>query len=150
MLAYTGYMGALVINVVLSVILSRSIGMGGLALGTLLSYIFYLLIVSIHFLKKSNTFRIRPWFSLRDVFQFAKYSLKNNTAGLCMAAASAVFTKAILQFLGSDYLVANTVLCAMMEVYEMINGPSEAAEYLMATYTGEKTETASGLFLRRL
>ena len=138
MLAYTGYMGALVINVVLSVILSRSIGMGGLALGTLLSYIFYLLIVSIHFLKKSNTFRIRPWFSLRDVFQFAKFSLKNNTAGLCMAAASAVFTKAILQFLGSDYLVANTVLCAMMEVYEMINGPSEAAEYLMATYTGEK------------
>lgn len=42
---------------------------------------------------------------------------ENNSAGLCMAAASAVFTKAILQFLGSDYLIANTVLCAMIGNY---------------------------------
>lgn len=139
-LGYTGYLGAFAVNVVLSVLLSRSIGMGGLAAGTLLSYVFYLLVVSIHFLKKSNTFRIRFWFSVRDILGFAKNSLKNNTAGLCMAVASAVFTKAILQFLGSDYLVANTVLCAMMEVYEMINGPSEAAEYLLATYTGERNK----------
>ena len=140
MLAYTGYMGALVINIAMSIILSRSIGMAGLAAGTLLSYIFYLLVVSIHFLKKSNTFRIRLWFSVKDLFRFAQFSLKNNTAGLCMAISSAVFTKAILRFLGTDYLVANTVLCAMMEVYEMINGPSEAAEYLLATYTGERNK----------
>ena|GEM_PF-1170253 len=140
MLGYSGYLGAFVINVVMSIMLSRSMGMGGLALGTLLSYVFYMLVVSAHFLKKSNTFRLRFWFSLKDLLKFAEFSLKNNTAGLCMAVASAAFTKAILRFLGSDYLVANTVLCAMMEVYEMINGPSEAAEYLLATYSGERNK----------
>ena len=140
MLCVAGYLGAFVINVAVSILLSGSIGMGGLALGTILGYIFYLLVVSTHFLKKSNTFRIRFWFSLRDIFNFVKFSLINNAAGLCMAVASATFTKAILQFLGSEYLVANTVLCAMMEVYEMINGPSQGAGYLLATYTGEKNK----------
>jgi hypothetical protein len=52
--------------------------------------------------------------------------------------ASTAFTKSILLFWGTEYLIANTVLCAMLEVYEMLNGPSEAAEYLFATYSGEK------------
>ena len=140
LLGYAGYVGSFIVNVAMSVILSKSMGMAGLALGTLLSYIFYTLIVAIHFLKKSNTFRIRFWFSFRDILKFAEFSLKNNTAGLCLAISSATFTKAILQFLGSDYLVANTVLCAMMEVYEMINGPSEAAEFMLGIYTGEKNK----------
>jgi len=140
MLGYTGYLGSFVVNVVMSIVLSKSMGMSGLALGTLLSYVFYLLLVSLHFFKKSNTLRFRFWFSVKDVIRFAEFSLKSNIAGLCMAAASGAFTKAILQFLGSEYLIANTVICAMMEVYEMINGPSEAAEYLLATYTGEKNK----------
>ena len=108
MLGYAGYVGSFAVNVVLSILLSRTMGMGGLALGTLLSYVFYLLVVSIHFFKRSNTFRLRPWFSIRDLLRFAEFSLKNNTAGLCLAVASAAFTKAILQSLGSDWLVANT------------------------------------------
>ncbi len=135
-----GFLGAFVINVTVSIILSGSMGMGGLAIGTLLGYAFYVLIVSMHFLRKSNTFRIRLWFSLRDIFKFMQFSLKNNAAGLCIAITSATFTKAILRFLGSDYLVANTVLCAIIEVYEMINGPSQAAGYLLATYTGERNK----------
>ena len=151
MLGYAGYVGSFAVNVVLSILLSRTMGMGGLALGTLLSYVFYLLVVSIHFFKRSNTFRLRPWFSIRDLLRFAEFSLKNNTAGLCLAVASAAFTKAILQFLGSDWLVANTVLCAIMEVYEMINGPSEAAEFLLGTYTGEKNrEGMKTLFMEAL
>ena len=138
LLSYSGYLGSFAVNVVMSIILSQKMGMNGLALGTLLSYVVYTLVVSIHFLKKSNTFRLRFYFSFRDIFQFALFSLKNNASGLCLAISSAVFTKAILRFWGSEYLVACTVLCAMMEVYEMINGPSEAAEYLLGTYTGER------------
>lgn len=103
-----------------------------------ISYVCYLLVVSIHFLKKSNTYRLKPYFSIRDLFVFAKFSLKTNSAGLCMFVVSVAFTKAILLFMGSDYLIANTVLCAMLEIYQIMNGPSEAAEYLFATYTGEK------------
>lgn len=139
-LCYAGYLGSFVINVVMSIVLAKSIGMEGLALGTLLSYVFYLIVVSAHFTKKSNTIKVRFWFSFRDIARFIEYSLKANTAGLCLALASGAFTKAILQFMGSDYLVANTVLCAMMEIYEMINGPSEAAEYMLAIYTGEKNK----------
>ena len=49
LLGYAGYVGSFVVNVVMSILLSRTMGMGGLALGTLLSYVFYLLVVSIHF-----------------------------------------------------------------------------------------------------
>ncbi|MBO6137978.1 MAG: hypothetical protein J6O71_05125 [Lachnospiraceae bacterium] len=105
--------------------------MKGLSLATMTSYIAYLLVVSVHFLKKSNTYKLRFHFSLRDLSKFVQHSLKSNTTGLCMSAVSTAFTKAILLFWGSGYLIANTVLCAMLEIYEMINGPSEAAEPLL-------------------
>lgn len=151
LLSYSGYLGSFVVNVVMSIILSQKMGMSGLALGTLLSYVAYALVVSIHFFKKSNTFRLKFYFSFRDIFRFALFSLKNNASGLCLAISSAVFTKAILRFWGSEYLVACTVLCAMMEVYEMINGPSEAAEFLLGTYTGEKnSEGMKTLFVEAM
>lgn len=137
-LSYVAYLVSFAVNVGASVLLAHTMGMSGLALGTALSYVGYLLVVSIHFLKKSNTYRLRYWFSFRDLLRFAQYSLKNNTAGICMSVVSAGFTKAILLFWGNDYLIANTVLCAMLEIYEMVNGPSEAAGYLLASYTGER------------
>ena len=86
-------------------------------MGTALSYVCYLIVISIHFLKKSNTYRLRYWFSLKDLLNFVQYSLRNNIAEICMAIASAGSTKAILLFWGNDYLIANTVLCAMLEIY---------------------------------
>lgn len=138
MLSYAGYLTSFGINVGVSIALAKTLGMKGLAIGTLLSYIGYILVVSIHFLKKSNTYKLHPYFSFKDLFEFVKRSLKTNTTGLCTSAVSATFTKAILLFWGNEYLIANTVLCAMLEIYEMVNGPSEAAEYLFATYSGEK------------
>ncbi|MBR6401425.1 MAG: ECF transporter S component [Firmicutes bacterium] len=140
MLSYAGYITSFVVNIGASVILSKRMGMGGLALGTMLSYVCYMLVVGIHFFKKSNTYKFQFWYSFKELFNFAKHSLKTNTSGLCMSLVSAAFTKAILIFWGSDYLIANTVLCAMLEIYEIINGPSEAAEYLFATYSGEKNK----------
>ncbi len=137
-LSYVAYLVSFGVNVGASVFLARTIGMSGLALGTALSYVSYVIVVSIHFLKKSNTYRLRYWFYFKDLLRFAQYSLKNNTAGICMSVVSAGFTKAILIFWGNDYLIANTVLCAMLEIYEMVNGPSEAAGYLLASYTGER------------
>ena len=136
--SYAGYLVSFIINVGLSIVLSKTMGMGGLAFATMVSYIGYLFIVSIHFFKKNNTYKIRFYFSVRDLLAFVGNSLKSNTKGLCMSAASTAFTKAILLFWGSEYLLANTVLCAMLEVYDIVNGPSEAAEYLFATYDGEK------------
>jgi len=148
LLSYTGYIASFVINVVMSVLLSKVMGMGGLSFATMLSYMGYVLIVSIHFLRKNNTYRIRPYFSFRDLLVFAERSLKANTSGLCKSIVSTAFTKAILLFWGSPYLIANTVLCAMLEVYEMINGPSEAAEYLFATYVGEKNSEGVRILFR--
>ena len=138
MLSYTGYILSFFINVGLSIALSKVMGMAGLSFATMLSYVGYLLVVSIHFLKKSNSYSLRLYFSFRDLSVFVMRSLKTNVTGLCMSAVSFAFTKAILLFWGSGYLIVNTVLCAVLEMYEIINGPSEAAEYLFATYLGEK------------
>lgn len=150
-LSCVAYLVSFVVNVVASYFLAQNMGMSGLALGTALSYLIYLIVVSIHFLKKSNTYRLRFWFSCGDLLRFAQYSLKNNTAGICMTVVSAGFTKAILFYWGNDYLIANTVLCAMLEIYEMVNGPSEAAGYLLAIYTGERNgEGVKTLFRQAL
>ena len=138
LLSYAGYLTSFGVNVGLSIVMSHTMGIGGLAFATMISYICYVIVVSTHFLKKSNTYRFRLHFSYRDLLEFARHSLKRNTSGLCMSATSTAFTKGILLFWGSDYLIANTVLCAMLEIYKMISGPSEAAEYLFATYEGEK------------
>ena len=148
-LSYVAYLVSFGVNVGASVLLAQTMGMSGLALGTALSYVSYLILVSIHFLKKSNTYRLRYWFSFRDLLRFAQYSLKNNTAGICMSVVSAGFTKAILLFWGNDYLIANTVLCAMLEIYEMVNGPSEAAGYLLASYTGERNGEGIKILFRQ-
>ena len=148
LLSYNGYNCSFIINVVMSILLSKVMGMGGLSFATMLSYMGYLLVVSVHFLRKSNTYRLRPYFSFRDLLLFAERSLKSNTTGLCKSIVSTAFTKAILLFWGSPYLIANTVLCAMLEVYEMINGPSEAAEYLFATYLGEKNSEGIRILFR--
>ena len=146
-LSYAGYLVSFVVNVGLSIVFSKTIGIGGLSLATMISYICYLAVVSIHFLKKTNTYKIKFYFSFKDLLLFAEHSVKSNISGLCMFMASTAFTKGILLFWGSDYLIANTVLCAMLEVYEMVNGPSEAAEYLFATYEGEKnSEGIKNLF----
>ncbi|WP_026664341.1 MATE family efflux transporter [Butyrivibrio sp. FC2001] len=137
-LSYAGYLVSFAVNVGMSIALSNIIGMSGLSIATVLSYVAYIIVVSVHFFKKSNTYKFCFHFSFRDLFVFAERSLKSNVKGLCMALASASFTKAILLFWGSSYLIVNTVLCAMLEIYEIINGPSEAAEYLFATYAGEK------------
>ena len=137
-LSYAGYLVSFIINIGLSIILARTIGIGGISLATMISYICYLIIVSTHFFKKNNTYALEFYFSIKDLLQFASHSLKSNISGLCMFMASTAFTKGILIFWGSDYLIANTVLLAMLEIYEMVNGPSEAAEYLFATYEGEK------------
>ena len=97
-LSYVAYIVSFGVNVGASVLLAQTMGMSGLAMGTALSYVSYLILVSIHFLKKSNTYRLRYWFSFRDLLRFAQYSLKNNTAGICMSVVSAGFTKAILIF----------------------------------------------------
>jgi len=91
-LSYVAYLVSFVVNVSASVFLARTMGMSGLALGTALSYVGYLIVVSIHFLKKSNTYRLRYWSSFRDLLRFAQYSLKNNAAGICMSVVSAGFT----------------------------------------------------------
>lgn len=137
-LSNAGYLTSFAVNVGASIILSKYMGMAGLALGTALSFVCYLLVVAAHFVRKSNTYRIRLWFSIQDTYLFVRYSLKSNTTSLCKFVTSVALTKAIIMFLGSEYLIANTVLCAMLEIYEMLNGPSEAEEYMLATYNGEK------------
>ncbi len=138
LLSNSGYLVSFGLNLVFSYILTKHLGICGLALGTLISYCGYVLLECLHFLKKSNTYHLSLGFSLRDIPQFFKYSLSNSFPVLCKALVSAAFTKAIINLLGSEYLIANTVLCAMLEVYELVNGPSEAAYYIMSTYSGER------------
>ena len=125
-------------NIVAALLLTKSMGIGGIVLARIIGFAIFIAILSIHFFKKNNTLKIKMWFSFKDLFSFIKYSLTDNITPLCMALTSIMLTKAILLFLGPEYLIVNVVVSAMLEIYESLNGPSEASSFLIESYTGEK------------
>ena len=137
-LSTSGYVVAFILNIVFSCIFVRIAGIKGLAIGTLLAYGGCILFELTHFLKKSNTYRLRPYFSWADIKAFITLSFSKRLPALCMFVASIAFTKGITTICGSGHLIANTILCSMLVVYEMVKAPSEGAYDIIAAYFDEK------------
>lgn len=136
-LSVGGYVLSFAVDIAASILLVDIMGIGGLAVARMIGFLSFILILLIHFFKKKNTLKFRLWFSFKDLLLFVKYAMTDNLTPLCTAMTSAMLTKAILLILGPEYLIVNVIICAMLEIYESINGPSEGSAFLIESYTGE-------------
>ena len=124
-------------NVAASLILSRFMGIEGVALGTLLFYAFSLGILSTHFLRKSNSLRCRLYFSFAMLKKMVRYSVIYSGEylfnGLLLAALSAFVSARF----GAEYLILVSVvnLCRVVQV--VFEGVGQAISPIVSVYLGE-------------
>lgn len=133
-------------NIVLSVILARSLGMAGIILGTIIGNVLGLLAISWHFFKKSNTLHFVWHLSWTDLTQCVRFSIVDAAIYLCWAVMDYVMIGHISVRYGETGLIALAVVVSVIEFSVVMDGVGMAVQPLLGTYLGEKNH----VLIRRL
>ena len=126
-------------NIVLSVILSFSFGMAGIAFASFAGTAAALAISFIHFLKKSNSLKIGFFFSFRDLLSVVKYSAIDAGSYLFLACFTVGIEHFIIETYGQDMLILASVFLLVKEFQMVFDGIGEAVTPIMNIYLGEES-----------
>lgn len=102
--------GQCVVKILLSFILIRILGINGLGLATFLSFIFAILVVLAHFLKKNNAIKFSLGFNIKELLFGIRLSLGNAIGNLALSLVTFCLNILIVKFLGAQYLPILTIL----------------------------------------
>lgn len=133
-------------NIILSVLLTQSMGMTGIILGTIIGNILGLLTICIHFFKKSNTLHFVRHFSRSDLLQCMRFSIVDAAIYLCWAVMDYVMIGHISGLYGETGLITLAVVVSVIEFSVVMDGVGMAVQPLLGTYLGEKNH----VLIRRL
>ena len=133
-------------NIVLSILLTKVMGIRGIILGTIVGNGAAILILALHFLKKSNTLHFVPYFSWKDLGQCFKYSITDAIVFLLWGGMDLVMISFISRNFGESYLTVMAVIFSMIELSVIFDGIGMAIQPLIGVYFGEKNH----LMIRRL
>lgn len=133
-------------NIVLSVLLARSLGMVGIILGTIAGNVLGLLAISWHFFKRSNTLHFVWHFSWKDLLQCVRFSIVDAAIYLCWAVMDYVMIGHISARYGETGLITLAVVVSVIEFSVVMDGVGMAVQPLLGTYLGEKNH----VLIRRL
>ena len=138
-LSTAGDLTACIGNLVLSVLFCRRAGLAGIGLATFISILISFLIKCLHFLKKRNSLRLEPAFSLSKLIQISKYSIVDASAYLFAAVFGVCMTRFLRVELGIDALVLVSVIVLFKEFEIVFDGIGEAITPLISVYLGEES-----------
>ena len=130
-----------VLNLVLSIILGMKMGILGIGLGTLLSNLAGLGIVSLHFLSKRNSLRIRLGFDLKDFKRMIYFGANDSSMFFLMPILSFVTTKFVILRFGEYYLPILTIIYSIFEITVIFEATGEAMRPIMPIYYGDRNYT---------
>ncbi len=133
-------------NIVLSVLLARSLGMTGIILGTIIGNVLGLLAICWHFFKKSNTLHFAWHLSWKDLLDSVRFSIVDAAIYLCWAVMDYVMIGHISVRYGETGLVTLAVVISVIEFSVVMDGVGMAVKPLLGTYLGEKNH----VLIRRL
>ena len=128
----------LVGNLIFSVIGAIFLGMGGIALATLVSGLGCLIINSLHFFKKTCVLKYQFYFSFKKQLKLIRYSFIDSTFSLFSGINGFIITTFIIKHFGSDYLAVNSVAGQALGLSGLFSSTSEAMMPILNTYNGEK------------
>lgn len=129
-------------NVLLSLILGWRFGMKGVSLGTLLSGLMALAILGFHVFGRRSSLRVRFKFSPGSFRFILRAGLNSDMMFLYLTALSALCSRIVTVYFGSEYLPMLTLLYAMVELNVALESAGEAIKPLTAAYLGEKNTPA--------
>lgn len=103
--------GQVGINVIVSSILIRYMGIRGLALGTFISVCSGIIIVSMHFFTKRNSIKIIPNLNFKNLKDPAKFGFPALLGNLSIAIVNLILNMYITKSFGDAFLASFTVVC---------------------------------------
>ncbi|MDO4479346.1 MAG: MATE family efflux transporter [Lachnospiraceae bacterium] len=121
----------------LSVLLAFKIGIAGLGIGSSIGLLVQILIDSLHFFRKVNTYRFRFALSLKVMLKTLKISLPDCVEYGVWAILSFTMSLLILTHANSDYLPLVTVILSVMQMYMLFGGIGSVLLPMVAVYRGE-------------
>ncbi|MCQ2815453.1 MAG: hypothetical protein MJ227_04210 [Bacilli bacterium] len=107
---FTIEVGQCIVKIVLSFILINLQGINGLGLATLLSFIFSILVATLHFLKKKNSIKFALGFNIKELFFGIRLSIGSAIGNLALSLVTFFLNILIVKFIGVQYLPILTIL----------------------------------------
>ena len=133
-------------NVVFSIILCRRYGTAGASLGSLLGTSLCVLILCVHFLKKSNTLRPVLSFRYQVLREVITLSVTDSLPYLCWGLLDVCLIRLIVSRFSDAGLPILAMVINMLELTLIFDGIGEAMEPVAEIYMGEKNYSGeSGL-----
>ena len=135
-------------NIAGSIILSKQMGIRGIGLASFLFNVVALGILSLHFLKKSNSLRINFYFSVKLLKTVVRYSIIDSGSYLFLAGLTAILNSFISGRFGSEYLITVSAIALCRELQIVFDGIGEAITPILSIYLGEENTPGIKLIYR--
>ena len=126
-------------HIVFAVFLSQSMGIKGLGLASFISIAVSFLVLLVHFFRKSNTLRLRLYFSFRLLGSILKYGIVDACAYLFISLFTAGLSYYMISYFGEETLIVMSVFALIKETQLIFDGIGEAITPIMSMYLGEET-----------
>jgi Na+-driven multidrug efflux pump len=125
-------------NIALSIVLSGIMGISGIGLASFIFNIVSILILLIHFLKKSNSLRWNLYFSFAIMKDVLRYSIIDSSSYLFLAIFTAALNAFISAQFGAEFLILASAITLCREFQLLFDGIGQAAGPIFSVYVGEQ------------
>lgn len=142
LLTSLSYIVQIVGNFVLSIILCKTMGIAGIAIGTFAGTVIAIVINCFHFLRKGNNLHYRFCMELPLLLEVFKGSLADSVLYLLLAVNSYFMNVWVVYRFGEYYLPILSVATIMLEMTIVFDGIGTGFAPLINVYLGEKNYKA--------
>ena len=123
----------------LSVILCRTMGVGGLVLASLAGFLVFILVSCLHFFRPGNTLRPNLAFSPSVFREITKFGAVDASTHLFASLLTAVLNHFVILRFGPDLLVLVSAVTLFKEAQIVFEGIGEAVTPIISIYLGEES-----------
>ena len=128
-------------NIGASILLSRIMGIKGISLASFLFNVIALLILLVHFMKKSNSLHWNLFYSGALLKSVVRYSIVDSSSYLFLAALTAVLNAFVVAQFGAEYLIVVSAVTLSRELQMVFDGIGEAITPILSVYLGEESKS---------
>ena len=125
-------------NIICSILLTRSLGMTGIILGSVIGNSLGILACLWHYFRRENTLRFVWHLSFRDFLLTSRYSIVDSSVYICWGLMDYVMIGFVSSRFGESGLITLAVVVSLIEFGVVMDGVGMAMQPLIGTYFGER------------
>ena len=125
-------------NIILSIILTKHLGMTGIILGSVIGNGLGILVCLWHYFRKENTLHFVWHLSFRDFLLTSRYSIVDSSVYICWGIMDYVMISFVSGRYGEIGLISLAVVVSLIEFSVVMDGVGTAMQPLIGTYFGER------------